>query len=122
MRYITSGAGGSSNASRARRAGRRLLSPDWLVEQVERGCPLTGLPFDLSRGHGSGRTALLAPSVNRIDSDKPYDHPDNVEVIVQPLNRLFGPWGEEAVIPVVVAWLRRRGFAVTYPCTNGETT
>ena|ERR1700677_1523498 len=81
-----------------------------IAEMLESGCQLTGLSFDLNRG----KAKTNSPSIDRIDSNKGYTS-DNIRIIHWILNCLFGTWGEEASIPPVLAWLRKRGYTITEP-------
>lgn len=76
------------------------LDADWIEARLERGvCELSGLPF--------GDEKPYAPSIDRIDSSKPYTQ-ENCRLVVWALNAAFGEWGEEAFRLIAKTWLARR--------------
>jgi len=66
-------------------------------------CELSGLQFELFRGPRSP----YSPSVDRIDSSKPYT-PENCRVILWGLNAAFAEWGEDTFRWIAKAWLAKR--------------
>lgn len=90
-----------SNAQR-RAAKKNLecsISMDWVVAQLEKGCALSGLPFDFNTG---GIMSPYSPSLDRIDQSKGYTE-DNTQVILQGINGLKLTGTNEDVITIAKA-------------------
>lgn len=47
------------------------LDKEWYLSGIEKGCAMTGIPFELNHGLNHGRSAKH-PSIDRIDSKKGY--------------------------------------------------
>ena len=82
--------------SRAKlRAGECALTREWVQERIERGCEITGLPFDVS----TARRHPLSPSLDRMNPKKGY-LPSNCRVIALALNVGLSDWGLDVVMPI----------------------
>lgn len=80
------------------------ITAAWLREKLKGGvCELSGLPFET---HASCTTAFI-PSIDRIESSKPYT-PENCRVVVWALNAAFAEWGEDTFRRIAKAWLAQR--------------
>lgn len=67
--------------------GAVSVTAEHLIPRLEAGrCEVTGIPFEFGRWPGTAKNPY-APSLDRIDSSKPYS-PDNVQVVVWAYNRL----------------------------------
>jgi hypothetical protein len=106
--------------SRAHGKGREVtITLEDVLSLYERSgglCSLTGLPFDLTPPDRRRERFYrpLAPSLDRVDSDKGYT-PDNVRLVLTCINLALNRFGEEFMAPVLAAFLTRRGYAVTPP-------
>lgn len=68
------------------------LDPEDIFRRIRAGrCERTGIPFDLGGNDGTQRVRPWFPSLDRIDSGKPYT-PDNVEVVVAAFNLAKNEW------------------------------
>ena len=66
------------------------LTPQWVQERLERGvCEVTGLPFDMPLGDGTGRARAFGPSLDRQDNGRGYTT-DNVKVVCWMYNAAKG--------------------------------
>lgn len=75
----------NSANSRALRKGLECsISLDWVAAQLEKGCALSGLPFDFA---AKGVMNPYSPSLDRIDPTKGYTE-DNTQAILQGINGL----------------------------------
>lgn len=75
---------------------------DALQKRIDAGnCELSGVPFDLSPGRKA-----TSPSLDRIDPSRGYT-PENVRIVCHALNAALGDWGESALAPIALGWLRR---------------
>ena len=79
------------------------LTIEWANDQInkqENKCPITGIEFYYGPSiehHGkSGHPAR--PSPNRIDPSKGYTQ-DNVEIVCNLVNKMYGTWTTEEVKP-----------------------
>lgn len=71
-------------------------------------CAVSGLPFGFQVvGNGQARRPF-APSLDRIDPDKPYQR-DNVRLVVSIANFAMNAWGEEPLLQLASAIHRKRG-------------
>jgi hypothetical protein len=72
-----------------------------LQARIDAGrCELSGILFDLSPGRKPN-----SPSLDRINPAFGYI-PDNVRLICYALNAALGDWGEAALAPIMIGWLR----------------
>lgn len=62
-------------------------------------CELTGLALDLSQGR-----KWNAPSIDRIDNARGYEH-DNLRIVCHGLNAALGDWGEGPFAIIAEAYL-----------------
>jgi len=74
---------------------------------ADRGCQLTGIPFDVSMKGGRGRRNPRSLSIDRIDGNKGYVR-SNVRLILWGLNIAFNNWGEDEFEEIARAWLKRK--------------
>jgi hypothetical protein len=98
---------------RARKRGLIFALDDHMEKishTIENGCQVSGTTFNLA----AGIRKPDSPSIDQIDAGKGYTF-DNIRIICWCLNALFSTWGEEASIPPVLAWLRKRGYTITEP-------
>lgn len=61
-------------------------------------CELTGIPFELGRGHHWAN-----PSVDRIKPEDGYVY-GNIRIILCALNIALGNWGEDVLLKIVAAY------------------
>lgn len=81
------------------------IRPEWVAAKLRAGrCEITGLPLDFTAGTGRG---ACSPSVDRIDGEYGYVE-GNCRVILWALNAAFGPWGEDAFLPIAEALVEAR--------------
>jgi hypothetical protein len=82
------------------------ISAEWVEEHLKRGtCELTGLPFDFGPPT-EGLTRLSnAPSLDRINKDKPYTE-DNTRVILWAVNCALAEYGTEIMLPILKAMVK----------------
>ena len=60
------------------------ISLDWVTAQLEKGCALSGLPFEMNP---NGVMSPYSPSLDRIDPTKGYTE-ENTQAILQGVNGL----------------------------------
>lgn len=71
---------------RAKRKGAICtLNQQWILEQIQNGCSVTGLAFEIP-ARGSQYTSARAPSLDRIDSNNPNYTIDNTRVVCYQVN------------------------------------
>ncbi len=94
--------------SRARRRGLEFhLTKDWVLGGLTRGtCAVTGIPFDLENGHGSGKHNKFAPTIDRIDPSKGYTA-DNCQLVIYQYNVVKGRWEHDDVMVMARALVVR---------------
>lgn len=94
---------------RARTTGVTFeLTTDWFRRKYQNGkCEVTGVKFDVLTKEFSARR----PSVDRIDPTEGYTI-KNSRMICHCMNLLFGPWGEEESLTIIIAYLKQIGFDV----------
>lgn len=98
--------------SKARGHPAPSLSLRTCIRKLEAGtCEVTGLPFDLS---GGLRRGPFAPSLDRINSARPYTG-GNTKLVLWAINSANGDWGWRIAEKVAIARLRSRGYIVTTP-------
>lgn len=84
--------------ARAAKKGMEFdLTREWIADRMKIGeCPVTGLPFDLTRQEGV-RFNPFAPSVDRIDSGRGYTM-DNCRLVVWIYNMAKSEWNDDVVL------------------------
>lgn len=96
---------GRANALRKNARARAevfTLTVAWIQERIERGCEVTGLPFDLSTGDRGPYT----PSLDQIEAGKGYT-PENTRVVCWAVNALLGTWGDADALRIARAIVRK---------------
>jgi hypothetical protein len=78
------------------------LSKEWATAMWDGKCSVTGLPFS----RGNGRTHILSPSLDRIDSSKGYT-PENCRFVCWGINRFKGEDSDADMILLARAMLER---------------
>lgn len=74
------------------------LTLEWIKERLERGiCDVTGLPFDFKKPANGNHFSPLSPSIDRIDSSKPYTK-ENCRVVCMIYNVCKGQWTDSDVL------------------------
>jgi hypothetical protein len=87
---------------RAKDEGRAFeLTIDWVEARIWRGCAVTGLPFIMEGGRGSGRGSPRSPSIDRIDASRGYEL-DNCRVVCNAINKAAGDWGWHAFTLILI--------------------
>lgn len=80
------------------------ITVEWIYDKLKKGtCEISGLSFKIKEYNQDGIWTNVdprAPSLDRIDSKKHYTK-DNVRVICDCLNKLFGPHDDSEIIPIV---------------------
>ena len=77
------------------------LTFEWLVKRLERGrCQVTGLPLNLKRKAGPGKSRRWSATVDRVDSDNPLYTKQNCRVVIMEFNRLREHYGDDLAISV----------------------
>jgi len=68
---------------RAKRGGYEFsITREWVEERLMEGtCEVTGIPFDMTVGSGSGNGNPFSPSIDKIDSSKGYT-PENTQMVI----------------------------------------
>ena len=91
---------------RIRKSGHETdLTVDWIQEGIGVGCcPVTGVEFDLS----SDGWSAFAPSVDRIDSKKPYTQ-ENCRVVAVIFNLAKNQFSDEDVMKMARAMVAKHG-------------
>ncbi len=93
----------------ARRSSKKRGHPaptiTWqdLMPALERGtCDVSGLPFDFAPTPKKGRMSPYAPSLDRIDNEKPYTR-NNFRVVLWAINAGCNSWGLEIYLKIASA-------------------
>lgn len=76
------------------------ITKQWIIDQISKGCCLTGLPFVLDGLPLHPR----APSLDRMDNSRPYTA-DNTRVVLWAINLGLGTWGASEYARVASAFL-----------------
>lgn len=66
-------------------------------------CDVTGIPFEMATSKGRHP---FTPSIDRIESAKGYVR-GNIRIVVWALNAMRGDWGDEIMLQVADALVRR---------------
>jgi hypothetical protein len=86
------------------------ISREWLRSRIELGrCELTGIEFSYIDGLKRCAKQPLAPSLDRIESNKGYT-PDNCRVVLWALNCAINSWGSAVYERIAVAYLKKSGL------------
>ena len=76
--------------------------------RIDKGfCEISGHPFDQNRIPGERGIRPGAPSLDRRDPKGGYVL-NNIRVVCFAVNAAMSNWGEEAVLPIMEAWVRSR--------------
>ena len=67
-----------------KRGGRFTLTHEWIVDNIEKGCALTGIPFRIACENK--KRGGQAPSIDRIDSHNSDQTPENCRVVLDQVN------------------------------------
>lgn len=73
------------------------ITYDWLLEQIEDGCPKTGFKFNFDPNTIRDQ---YAPSIDRIDNSKGYTT-DNCQVVIWAYNCAKGPYTDELLYTIL---------------------
>lgn len=77
------------------------LTKEWICERLEKGCEVTGVPFDLTTRNpglcGFANVQKYAPSLDRKDNSKGYTK-DNVQVVIWMYNAAKHIFSHEDVL------------------------
>jgi hypothetical protein len=94
--------------SRARKRGIEFcLTKEWVLDGLIRGtCAVTGIPFDLKNGRGSGKHNRYAPTIDRTDPSKGY-RADNCQLVIYQYNVAKGRWEHDDVMNMARALVVR---------------
>jgi len=84
------------------------ITREWIVDQINKGCSLTGLPLVVDGPPQHSR----APSLDRIDNSRPYT-PDNTRVVCWAINMGLGTWGTDEYARVAQAFLEHSKKSTT---------
>lgn len=90
-------------------------------------CAVTGIPFDMSKYKGGQGRRPWVPSIDRIDSAKPYTT-DNIRIVCVATNLAMNWWGEDVLARLAKAYVSKRGLlpapekddSVVYLWQNGS--
>lgn len=98
----------STARARAARDGLQFdLTRAWVARRLAAGrCELTGLPFDMRAGKGSGPLLPFSPSLDRRNPKLGYTK-RNTRVVCMIANAALSSWGAKAVTRFAKAWLAR---------------
>jgi len=80
------------------------ISKRWILDQIEHGCALTKLPFQIGTD-GTGRRSGYAPSLDRIDPDNYNYTLDNTRVVLDFVNNALGRFPKHETREVLRAYL-----------------
>lgn len=85
------------------------LDIKWILTKLKKGtCEISGVPFvikEYEHNEDYKHVHPRAPSLDRIDSNKHYTK-DNVRVICDCLNKMFGPHNDDDIYPVVYQYIQ----------------
>ena len=84
------------------------LDHAWVLERLNSGCEVSGLPYDFS-AEGAHIRQPFGPSVDRILAGGGYTK-RNCRMILMCLNTAFMDWGMERFLPVVKAVYEKQGL------------
>ncbi len=88
---------------RAKRNGRTFdLDRDWVLERLDKPCPLTGWAFEFGTSNGDTRVNPRAPSIDRLDNAKGYTK-DNCRVICAQANLARNAFSDAQLIELARA-------------------
>lgn len=74
------------------------LTVDWIRERLDAGtCEATGITFDFKRPSNGNHLSPFSPSIDRIDSSKPYTK-ENCRVVCMIYNVCKGQWTDTDVL------------------------
>ena len=116
------------NNARARSLKKNIsmeVSQPWVEKHLERGtCELTGLHFNLAPPPNGVTRRHDAPSLDRIDKDKPYTE-DNTRVILWAVNCALSEYGTDTMLPILkamVTGIENAKKNSTAPVSTGSIT
>lgn len=92
---------GRSRARKAKVAFDLDTHEDRLRAALDRGCAMTGLPFDTL----ANRVVWNSPSIDRVEAGGDYTI-SNVRIVLFCMNAALGNWGEDRLREVMVHWLK----------------
>jgi hypothetical protein len=82
------------------------ITQAWVEEHLTRGtCEITGLHFCFEPTDGNATRRWDAPSLDRIDKDKPYTE-DNTRVILWAVNCALSEYGTKIMLPILKAMVK----------------
>ena len=82
------------------------LTQEWVEEHLVRGtCEITGLHFCFEPPDQKATRRWDAPSLDRIDKDKPYTK-DNTRVILWAVNCALSEYGTKIMLPILKAMVK----------------
>lgn len=88
------------------------LTPEQYADLVRKSglcCALTGLPFSLSWADGNKHRRPFVPSLDRIDSLRPYTA-DNCRLVLCAVNYALNEWGEAVLRKIAAALVEGKRF------------
>lgn len=82
------------------------ITQEWVEEHLTRGtCEITGLHFCFEPPDDKATRRWDAPSLDRIDKDKPYTE-DNTRVILWAVNCALSEYGTKMMLPILKAMVK----------------
>ena len=96
------------------------LDVNWIYTKLKKGkCEVSNVPFVIKEYESSDTYQKVhpqAPSLDRIDSDGYYTK-DNVRVVCDCLNKMFGPHDDEEIFPIVYKYVETNKSKYSYTVT-----
>ena len=97
------------------------ITQAWVEEHLFRGtCEITGLHFCFEPPDQKATRRWDAPSLDRIDKDKPYTE-DNTRVILWAVNCALSEYGTEIMLPILKAMIKGIESAKAQPAAPVST-
>ena len=98
-----------------------VITQAWVEEHLTRGtCEITGFHFCFEPRDDNTTRRWDAPSLDRIDKDKPYTE-DNTRVILWAVNCALSEYGTEIMLPILKAMIKGIESAKAQPAAPVST-